>query len=287
MAQITPQLVKELREKTGAGMGDCKVALTESDGDMKAAIEILRKKGAASAAKRADRSANEGIISSKTTSDGKSAVIVELNCETDFVARNAEFENYANMVSGALINNGATTLEELMNTMVDGDTVLGLHNSILAKFSEKIEVRRFDWIKTEGFISNYIHAGSKLAVLLEVSLPDPSEKAKTLIRDIAMQVAAMKPLFVSRTEVSPDQIAKELEIYKELALTEGKKPEMVDRIAQGKLEKYYQEQCLDEQAFVKDPSKVIRDVIREISEEAGKEVKVIKFIRYFLGESLD
>jgi elongation factor Ts len=287
MANITPQLVKELREKTNAGMGDCKKALEEANGDIKEAVEVLRKKGAASAAKRADRSATEGIIIAMTTTDGKKAILVEVNSETDFVARNEQFESYANQVANAIINSEVTTIEELMTQKVGEDTIQGLHNEILAKFSENISVRRFLNLKTNGFFVSYIHTGSKLAVLVEASLSNPSEKAFSSLRDIAMQIAAMNPLFVDRSNITTEQIQKEIEIYKELAITEGKKPEMAERIAQGRLEKYYQEACLVEQAFVKDANKTINDVIKDISDEAKEEVKILNFKRFFLGESLD
>jgi len=284
MAEISALLVKELRDKTGAGMADCKKALTESDGDMKVAIEILRKKGAASAAKRADRSAKEGIIVSKTSADGKKAAIVEINCETDFVARNAEFVNFADATVDAILNNKVSTLDELNGLKVGEDTVGGKFNEILAKFSENISIRRFERFDSTGFIGDYIHAGSKLAVLVEVNAADLNEKGKVLLRDIAMQVAAMKPDFIDRSVVQQEVLEKKIEIYKQQAIDQGKKEDIADRIAQGRLDKFYQEQCLVEQVFVKDSSKTIADVIKEISNEAGSEVKVTMFRRYFLGE---
>ena len=285
MSQITPQMVKELREKTGAGMGDCKQALTDSNGDMQAAIEVLRKKGAASAAKRADRAANEGLVITRTSPDGKVAAMVEICCETDFVARNAEFDKYANNVADALFANNPANLDELLALSVAGDTVQGLHNEILAKFSERIEIRKFQKIVTDGYVAEYVHAGSKLGVLIEISEAEPNEKAKLLIRDIAMQIAAMNPQYIDRDFVTAEHIAKEIEIYKEMAINEGKKPEIAERVATGRLEKFFQEACLVEQAFVKDSAKTIKDVVKEISNEYGKEVKVNKFLRFFLGEA--
>jgi elongation factor Ts len=286
MANITPQMVKELRDKTGAGMGDCKNALTDSNGDMEKAIEILRKKGAASAAKRSDRSANEGLIASKVSADNKTAIILEVNCETDFVARNAEFVNYVSKISEALITNNVSSIDDLYKVSLGTLTVQDLHNEILAKFSEKIEIRRFEILKTGGFFADYIHAGSKLAVLVECNLSELNSKAFALLRDVAMQIAAMNPQFISRNDVSKEKTEKEIEIYKEFAINEGKKPEIADKIAIGKLEKFYQEQCLVEQTFVKDPGKVVNDVIKEISSEAGSEAKILKFRRYYLGEEL-
>ncbi len=285
MSQITPQMVKELREKTGAGMGDCKQALTDSDGDMNAAIETLRKKGAASASKRSDRSANEGIVGTIVSADGTKAVMVEINCETDFVARNAEFEKYVETVTDAYMNNEAKTLDEIFALKVGTDTILGLHNEILAKFSEKIQIHRFIKIDTKGFVAVYVHAGSKLAVLVDTTASNPSEAIRANIRDIAMQIAAMNPQFVDRTEVDQETIAKEIEIYKEAAIQEGKKPEIAERVATGRLEKFYQEQCLLEQAYVKDGTKTISDIMKDISKDFGSEVKINSFTRFFLGEA--
>ena len=284
MATISPQTVKELREKTGAGMGDCKSALVESDGDMQAAIEILRKKGAASAAKRSDRAANEGLIITKTSVDSKTGVIIEVNSETDFVARNAEFGNYVNLLADTLLANNISTHDELLLTKVGTDTIGGIHNEILAKLNEKIEIRRFEKITTDGYIADYIHAGSKLAVLLEVSVNNLSEKARGLVRDITMQVAAMNPQFIYRTDVTEATIEKEKEIYRELSISEGKKPDIAERIATGRLEKFFQEQCLFEQTFVKDPTKTIKDVVAEITKDCGQDLIIKSFRRYFLGE---
>ncbi|MFP4528106.1 MAG: translation elongation factor Ts [Candidatus Kapaibacterium sp.] len=284
MAEITPQKVKELREKTGAGMGDCKKALVDAEGDMQQAIEILRKKGAASAAKRAERAANEGLIIAKTSNDGTKAIIVEVNCETDFVARNEEFDKYVNTVADTLLANDIKTIDELMKTSVDGDTIEGMHNEILAKFSENIQIRRFDVVETEGHVAEYIHAGNKLAVVVEIDQQGITEDASSMLRDIAMQIAAMNPQFIHRENVDDTTLRKEMEIYRQQAIDSGKKEEIADRIAQGRLDKFYQENCLVEQQFVKDPKKTVSDVLKEIGKEVGKDVKVKSFKRFFLGE---
>lgn len=286
MSEITPQMVKTLREKTGAGMADCKKALVDANGDMNQAIEILRKKGAASAAKRADRVASEGIIATRLSDDRKLAAIVEVNCETDFVARNAEFESYVNKVADALIANEINNLDELMKVKVNGDTIEGIHNEILAKFGEKIDVRRFERIKSNGTIATYNHAGNKLAVVIEVSADNLNETAYTLLRDIAMQIAAMNPQFIDRNDVDQATLAKEKEIYVQQAIDSGKPADIAEKIAMGKLEKFYQEQCLVEQAFVKDGNKTVADVLKEISNIAGTDVKILSFRRYLLGENL-
>ena len=281
---ITPQMVKDLRDKTGAGMADCKKALDESQGNMEEAIEILRKRGAASAAKRADRSANEGIIIAKTSADGSKSVIVEVNCETDFVARNEEFVKYAEEIANALLNNDVKDEESLMAVNIGGKTLLDLHNEILAKFSEKIGVKRFEVIKADGFVADYIHAGSRLGVLVETNIKNAVEEAKALLRDIAMQIAAMNPGYVKREDVQTGALEKEIEIYRDKAIQEGKNPEIADRIAKGQIEKFYQEQCLLEQSFVKDSKKTVNDILNEIAKLTGEQASVLSFRRYFLGE---
>ncbi|GAB1372708.1 translation elongation factor Ts [Candidatus Kapaibacterium sp.] len=284
MAEISALMVKNLRDKTGAGMADCKKALVEADGDMNLAIEILRKKGAASAAKRADKSANEGMIIAQANSAGNVASIIEINCETDFVARNAEFVNYVTTVANAYLDNAVGSVDELFALSYNGTKILDLHNEILAKFSEKIEARRMGRWVSEGFISSYIHAGNKLAVLLEVSAPNLNEDAQLLVRDIAMQIAAMNPQFINREQVDNVTLAKEVEIYKQQAIEQGKKEEIAEKIAQGRLEKFYTENCLIEQAFVKDGGMTVTDVLKKVSDLVGTEVKVTRFLRYALGE---
>lgn len=288
MSQITPQMVKELREKTGAGMGDCKNALVESNGDMKLAIEILRRKGAASAAKRAEREAKEGIIAIAVAPNHKKASIVEINCETDFVARNENFVNYANIVVNTLLNNNVATLDELMNCKYNDDTVQGMHNEILAKFQENIQIRRFETIEADGYISDYVHAGSKLGVLVvfefDKHLNNFTEQVRQSFRDIAMQIAAMNPMYIDRDSISPEVIQKELAIYTEQAINEGKKPEIAEKIARGKLEKFFQEQCLVEQTFIKDGNLSVKDYLGNVEKSLGVQIKIQQFRRYYLGE---
>ena len=284
-ATVTPQLVKELRDKTGAGMADCKKALDETGGNLQEAIEFLRKRGAASAAKRADRSANEGIVTAKTSDDGMTAVIVEVNCETDFVARNAEFVDFVDQIANTLLQERPEDGQEVWDQNIGTKTLRDLYNEILAKFSEKIELRRSERMKSDGFIADYVHTGSRLAVLLEVDTPNLGERSRQLVRDIAMQVAALNPMFANRSDVDESTIEKEKEIYRAQAEQEGKKPEIAERIAQGRMEKFYQENCLVDQTFVKDATKTVSDVLREISADAGKEVKIRGFRRYMLGES--
>lgn len=283
---ITAQTVKELREKTGAGMADCKKALEEAGGDMQAAVEWLRKRGAASVAKRADREANEGIVIAKTSSDGKSGAIVEVNCETDFVGRNDEFVAFAQAICDAVLTTDFASEDELWNASHDGKTLGNLRDEILAKFSEKIGLRRYARVTSNGFVTDYNHAGSRLGVLIDFSGTNGSEDLKPLMRDVAMQIAAMQPLVVERSQVDTSTLEKEIEIYKQQAIQEGKKEDIADRIAQGRLGKFYEENVLLEQVFVKDSSKKVSDVIADIAKVAGSDVKVVSFLRYNLGDKI-
>ncbi|MBK6291854.1 MAG: elongation factor Ts [Ignavibacteria bacterium] len=283
---ISAQTVKELREKTGAGMADCKKALEEAAGDMQAAIDWLRKRGAASVAKRADRDANEGIVVVKTSADGKTAAIVEVNCETDFVARNDEFVAFATAICDAILAQPITSEDQLWTIESNGKTLGNLRDEILAKFSEKIGLRRYERIATNGRVMEYTHAGSRLGVLVEFDGAAGSDEIKPLTRDVAMQVAAMQPMFVDRSQVNQEVLAKELEIYKQQAIEEGKKEDIAERVAQGRLGKFYEEQVLIEQTFVKDPSKKVSDIVAEIGKLSGGDVKVVSFVRYNLGDKV-
>lgn len=281
---ITPKMVKELRETTGAGMADCKKALTETNGDFEAAIEYLRKKGAASAAKRSDRDANEGLVVAKISDDSKTAVLTEITCETDFVAKNADFVEYADTVGSTFLNSSTNDVAGLKAEKVGDVTIEDLHNGILAKFSEKIDINRVSKIASEGYVQSYIHGGSKLGVLLEVSTSNLNDNDKNTVKDIAMQIAAMRPISVDRNGIPADVLAKEIEIYKEQAVQEGKPADIAERIANGRIEKFYKENTLLEQVFVKDSKKTIKDLLAEISKNSGEEVSIKQFIRLSIGE---
>ncbi|OYT10348.1 MAG: translation elongation factor Ts, partial [Bacteroidetes bacterium 4572_112] len=223
MANITPQMVKDLRTKTGAGMGDCKKALTETDGDMTTAIEYLRKKGAASAAKRADKTATEGKIFIKTSDNLKTGVMVEVNCETDFVGMNDDFLKFVDIIGNTVLNGNYKSFEEMKKVEIEGSTVEGLYNDILAKFSEKIEVRRIHKIETDGSVVSYLHSNGKLGVLLELSNNTLEGDALGYAKDITMQIAAMNPSFIDRSGVKQETLDKEIEIYRTQAIESGKK----------------------------------------------------------------
>lgn len=279
-------MVKDLRERTGAGMAECKKALEHSEGSMEGAIEFLRKRGAASAEKRADRNANEGMVVALSSSDLKEAAIVEVNCETDFVARNEEFVQFVDSIASTVLTSKAADENQVWNSSVGEKTLGNLRDEILAKFSEKIELRRFSVVsQPSGYVASYIHPGNKLAVLVEFNQP-LSDSGKVLARDIAMQIAAMRPIAVNRDGVDTAVLEKEIEIYKDKALAEGKKPEIAEKIAQGQLNKFYQENCLLEQAFVKDTKMTVNDVVAQIGKESGNEVSITAFKRFALGESL-
>ena len=284
---ITSSQVKELRDKTGAGMMDCKKALEESNGDFEKAIDTLRKKGAAVAAKRAERSANEGIVLTKIFNDGKEAVMVEVNCETDFVAKSEDFLSFANLALESIIANKPNSVEELMNTAYNGKNLNSELTAIIGKIGEKIEVSRFTYEKTDsGLIVDYLHHGSKLGVLVKADNV-PSEKKdefSDVTKDIAMQVAAMKPMFMFREEFPRTVLDKEIEIAKELLRKEGKPEHMLDKISEGKLNKFFEENCLVDQVFVKDNSKKIQNLIEHFNKKNSAEAKLVLFKRFHLGD---
>lgn len=280
---ITASQVNELRQKTGAGMMDCKKALTEANGDFDKAIEILRKKGASVAAKRAEKSANEGMVATKVSENGKYASMVEVNCETDFVANSKDFVELTQSVLQSVFNHKATDINTLLNSDPD---IKDKIDNVMGKVGEKIEISR---VITEtadnGLIVDYVHMGSKLAVLVKFdNVTSGAEELSKLGKDIAMQVAAMRPLCVYREEVPKDIIEKEMEIYKELARKEGKPEQILEKIATGRLNKFYQENCLVEQAFIKDNTKTVNDLVNEFNKKNQTQTKISLFRRFHLGD---
>jgi elongation factor Ts len=282
---ITAAQVNELRQKTGAGMMDCKKALTESNGDFEKAIEILRKKGASIASKRADKSANEGIVVAKVSSDHKKASMIEVNCETDFVAKNDDFIKLANEIVDVTFNAELSNAQQLL------ESNKGLSEKVvdvMGKVGEKIEISRVLTEKADnGLIVDYIHMGSKLGVL--VKFDNVSGNADELVeigKNIAMQVAAMNPICVYREEVPTETIEKEIDIYKELARKEGKPENILEKIATGKLNKFYSENCLFEQAYIKDStsSKTVGNLIEDYNRKNGSQTKISLFKRFHLGD---
>lgn len=278
---VTSEMVKQLRDKTGAGMMDCKKALDESNGNLEAAIEILRKKGAATAAKRADKAANEGTIVAKISDDAKHGILVEINCETDFVARGEDFSSFAQSVAQIVFEKTPASIDELLALPhPNGKTVNDALSELTGKVGEKTEIRRIYHINSDGgFLEQYVHMGSKIGVIVELGA-EFTPANKTVARDIAMQVAAMSPIVVSRDKVNKELIAKELEIYRTQAKNEGKPDQIADKIANGRLEKYYQEFVLLEQSFIKDAGKSVKDLL-------SPNLTVKQFKRFQLGESLN
>ncbi len=280
---ITAAQVNELRQKTGAGMMDCKKALTEADGNFEKAIEILRKKGAAVAAKRAERTAKEGMVLTKISDDKQTGVIVEVNCETDFVANSEDFTKFAKNVLEAVSSSKPANVDDLLEKNL---SIKDQFDELLGKVGEKIQISRLSIDEApNGEVIDYVHLGSKLGVLVKFdNIGDKKDEFFNLGKDIAMQVAAMKPICVYREEVQKDLIEKEIEIYKEISRKEGKPEQILDKIAQGKLNKFYQENCLSEQAFIKDNTKTVTDLIKEFNSKHGTDVKINHFHRFHLGD---
>lgn len=279
---ITAAQVNELRQKTGAGMMDCKKALTEADGDFEKAIDILRKKGASVAAKRAEKSANEGMVATKVSEDSKFAAIIEVNCETDFVAKSEDFVSLTNAVLETVYSKKLNDVSELSN---DSD-IRAKIDQVMGKVGEKVEISRIATESAEnGLFVDYIHMGSKLGVIVKFdNASDGRDELLQIGKDIAMQVAAMRPLCVYREEVPKDIVEKEMEIYKELARKEGKPEQILEKIATGRLNKFYQESCLAEQAFIKDNTKTVSDLLNEFNKKNNSQTKIALFKRFHLGD---
>ena len=275
MSTITKDAVMTLRERTGAGLIDCKRALTDSNGDMEEAVSILRKKGVASAAKKAGRSASEGIIAQSISADNSKGILVEVNCETDFVAKNDDFVDFSNSVASELLSNPSADLEEKRTAQI-------------AKIGENIQISRSESLAPEGsgIVQSYIHTGGKVAVLISIGAEgDVSghENALVMAKDLCMHIAAASPICVSRDEVPSELVEKETEIAK--AQAEGKPPQAIEKIVTGKLEKYFAGSCLLEQPFVKNPDQSVKELVEATSKEIGTNLKVEKFIRFQVGEN--
>ena len=285
---ITAKSVKELREKTGAGMMDCKKALTETNGDIEKAIEVLREKGLAAAAKKAGRIAAEGIVKTYVSEDKKTASIVEVNCETDFVAANEEFVSFAEKVAELVANTSVETVEELLNEKMGDATVQETLTALVAKLGENMTVRRFERLSLEnGAIESYIHGGGRIGVLVEVSTEGNADVASEVAKEVCMQVAAANPLFLNRDSVDQEALEKEKEIYRVQALNEGKPEKIVEKMVMGRIQKYFKEVCLVDQVWVKDGDKTITKLVEEKSKEAGAPMTITKFVRFERGEGIE
>ena len=277
---ITAAQVKELREKTGAGMMDCKKVLTETDGNMEKAMELLRERGIAKAAKKSDRIAAEGLVECYISEDGKIGSVVEVNAETDFVAKNEEFRKFVADVAKQIVENNPKDVEDLLNQesiAEAGKTVQEVLTDKIATIGENMNIRRFTRFETtDGMIEKYIHGDGKIAVLVDMKSAD-----ETLAKDICMQIAAARPEFLDRDSVPAERVEKEKEILKAQTMNEGKPEAIAEKIVMGRLGKFYGEICLVEQDFVKDPNIKINQLLAE------KGAKVVRFARFEKGEGLE
>lgn len=271
--QITASMVKELRERTGAGMMDCKKALNEADGDIEVAIEEMRKSGAANAAKKAGRIAAEGIIAVKQSD--KSAIILEINCETDFVAKDENFLNFADIVIEVIDTHGPADVEALMGLSAGNQSVEEANQQLIAKIGEKITVRRFEKLTSEGQIGNYLH-GNRIGVIVEIEGGD-----EALAKDLAMHIAASKPVCVSEDEVSQDTLDKEKEIFSAQAEESGKPAEIIEKMVSGRIKKFLKEITLLGQPYVKDPDQTVEKLLKSAN------ASVLSFRRYEVGEGIE
>jgi len=276
-ATITAQDINKLRQATGAGMMDCRKALTETNGDFEGAIDWLRKQGQKVAAKRSDREAKEGVVVARTTFDNKTGIVLTISCETDFVSKNADFVAFANSIADAAIANNVKSAEELNNVTINGATVSDLINDKLASIGEKIEVSRFEKIEAP-YVASYIHGANRMGVLVGLN-----KEAAEAGKDVAMQIAAMNPLAVDPSAVPAQTVERERAIVTEQIASDpkmaGKPAEMISKIADGKLNAFFKENTLAAQAFVKDNSKTVAEYLKSVDSE----LKVMEFKRVALG----
>lgn len=288
---ISAQVVKELRERTGAGMMDCKKALSEANGDMEKAVEILREKGLAAAAKKAGRVAAEGIVETYVSENLKTAGIIEFNCETDFVAANEEFTAVARNLAKQASMTGASNIDEFVDEKYIGDANLSVKEvvtALIAKLGENMNVRRFSKFNIEkGVIQSYIHGGGRIGVLVELACDAQSDVLKEVAKDVAMHVAATNPLFLDRNSVDAETLEKEKEIYRVQALNEGKPEKIVEKMVEGRVQKYYKEVCLVDQVWVKNPDYTISKYLQEKSKEVGAPISISRFVRFERGEGIE
>ncbi len=277
MAQITAALVKELRERTGAGMMDCKKALTAVEGDMDKAIDFLREKGLAAAAKKAGRIAAEGVVGAYLSADAKSGTIVEVNCETDFVAKTDNFKELVNKIAAHIVATKPADVDALLASELDGQSVADLVTASVAKIGEKISVRRFALYENpEGLVAAYIHGGGKIGVLVEMK-----GGSAELGKDVAMHVAAANPSYLERSQVPAAELEHEKEVLSEQAKNEGKPEKIIEKMVMGRINKYYKEVCLIDQEFVKDPDQTVGKLLKANGAE------VTAFARFQLGEGIE
>ncbi|MDR1765082.1 MAG: translation elongation factor Ts [Lachnospiraceae bacterium] len=292
MAEVTAQAVKDLRELTGAGMMDCKKALTATEGDMEKAVEFLREKGLAAASKKAGRIAAEGIVTTLVSADGKQAAIVEVNSETDFVAKNEKFRNYVQDVATQALSSTAADLGAFLAEPWAKDTSLTVEQELssqIAVIGENLKIRRFERILTEGVVVDYLHGGGRIGILVEAKVPAFTDGVKEALRNVAMQIAALSPKYVQRSEIPQDFIDHETEILKAQAKNENpdKADNIIEKMIIGRLNKELKEFCLLDQVYVKDSELTVSKYLEGVSKEAGGKVEIVRFVRYETGEGLE
>ena len=276
---VTASLVKELREKTGAGMMDCKKVLTETDGDMEKAIELLRERGIAKAAKKSGRVAAEGLVEAYISDDGKVGAIVEVNSETDFVAKNEEFKTFVMNVAKQVVEKNPKDVEDLLNqeaTFEAGKTVNEALVGKIATIGENLTIRRFARFESKGLLESYIHGDGKIAVLINMAKGD-----KEVAKDLCMQIAAARPEYLNEQAVPAERVEKEKEILKVQTMNEGKPEAIAEKIVQGRIRKFFEEICLVDQIFVKDSNMKVSELLKQ------KDAEVIEFARFEKGEGIE
>ena len=289
MAEITAALVKELREMTGAGMMECKKALVEAEGELEKAVDVLRTRGLAAVAKKAGRATDEGTVLALVSECGHDGALVELNCETDFVGMNEKFRAYTEKIAKAVLANKPADLEALKASEIEGETVEAVVTDAIHTLGENIQLSRFAFAEQpEDAVASYIHGGGKIGVLVEFKLGDASfatnDDFKKYGRDVAMQVAAASPVSATRESVDPAVVEHEMSIYKAQAAESGKPENIQEKIATGRMEKFYKENCLTEQAFVKNPDQSVNEYTAEVAKALGTTIEIVSFTRFMLGE---
>lgn len=287
---ITASLVKELREKTGVAMMECKNALKETGGDIDAAIKILRERGEAKAEKKASRDANEGIIVAALAESGKSGVLVEINCETDFVAKNENFQAFVGEVAATVLASDVTDLEAAKALPKGDETLEGFIKTKVLEMGENLQFRRFErlTLNGEGAVASYIHLGGKVGVLIEVSAEKAetasSDAFKDLVKDLTLHIAATSPAGLKREDIPAELVESEKDIFRKQMEGAGKPADILEKIIEGKLGKFYSERCLLEQGFVKEPDTSIKSLLEANGKDLGDTITVNSFLRFGLGE---
>lgn len=291
MAVVTGELIKELREMTGAGILDCKKALTEADADIDAAVDWLRKKGLSAAAKKSGRTATEGVVTIEIAADGKSATASEVNCETDFVSQNENFTGFATGATLHIHSGSYTSVEEVVGSTINGAAFADHLSTTISKIGENIVIRRFEKVALSGngAVNGYIHGNGKIGVVVaaECDSQKTADHVRALLKDIAMHAAAMNPNYLDDTQVPAEDLERETEVAKAQLAKEGKPEAMWDKIIPGKIVKYKKDNCLVEQPFVKDDKKTVKEALAAAAKEVGGTATLVKFIRFEVGEGLE